>query len=103
MRRNKYNAKKMAVGDQVFDSHKEAQRWSALRLLERAGRIRHLERGFDMPFNLGGRTLFKYRPDFLYFEDDVRIVEDVKGYKTPVYRLKKRIIEAAYNIKIRET
>jgi hypothetical protein len=100
---SKYNAKRTTVGDQVFDSMKEARRWSALRLLERAGRIRHLERGFDLPFVVAGRTLFKYRPDFLYFEDDVRIVEDVKGFRTPVYRLKKKIIEAAYNIQIRET
>jgi hypothetical protein len=100
---NKYNAKKTRVGDLVFDSQKEARRWSELVLLERAGVIRRLERGEDMPVVIGGVKVFSYRPDFVYFEDGARIVEDVKGFRTPVYRLKKRILAALYGIEIRET
>lgn len=87
----------------VFDSQKEARRWSELVILERVGTIRRLERGKDMPVVLGGVKVFSYRPDFIYFEDGARIVEDVKGFRTPVYRLKKRILAALYNIEIRET
>lgn len=35
-------------------------------------------------------------------ERGARIVEDVKGFKTPVYRLKKKLVEALYGIQIRE-
>jgi len=35
-------------------------------------------------------------------ENGNKIVEDVKGYKTAIYRIKKKCVEAYYNIKIRE-
>lgn len=43
-----------------------------------------------------GPRIRTYRGDFSYFTDKGRVVEDVKGFATPVYRLKKKLIEAAY-------
>jgi hypothetical protein len=31
------------------------------------------------------------------------VVEDVKGYKTDVYKIKRKLVEALYSIKINET
>jgi hypothetical protein len=47
--------------------------------------------------------MFTYIADFTYFEKDgQQVIEDVKGVRTPVYRLKKKIIEAEYGIAITE-
>lgn len=83
-------------------SKREASRLSALRLLEKAGAIRNLEIQPKFPIAVNGIHCFNYVADFAYFEGNARIVEDAKGFKTPVYRLKKRIVEAYYGIKIRE-
>jgi hypothetical protein len=48
-----------------------------------------------------GRAL-KYLADFVYFQDGKQVVEDVKGVRTPVYRLKKRLVAEKYGIEIRE-
>lgn len=97
----------------LFDSLKEARRYSELRLLEKAGEIRDIELqprfallvgdGVKRPVEVGA-----YIADFAYIEagyrpfQDTRVVEDVKGFKTPLYRWKKKHVEAQYGITIRE-
>ena len=44
-----------------------------------------------------------YKADFRYMQDGELIVEDVKGMKTPIYNLKKKMIKAIYGIEILET
>lgn len=93
-----------------FASKKEAKRYSELKLLERAGEISHLE--IQPKFKLYGRNgpiLVKskgfpkgrhatYVADFAYFcpERDKRVVEDVKGVRTPLYIFKKACVEENY-------
>ncbi len=49
----------------------------------------------------------RYRADFVY--EELRkgvwseVVEDVKGFLTPMYRLKRKLMKAIYGIDIRET
>lgn len=101
----------------AFDSTREYRRWCELRLLEAAGQIRNLERqrrwplmadavhpdGYQMPPVKVG----VYVADFTYEQDCGSywqlIIEDCKGVRTAVYRLKARIFEANYGRKIRET
>jgi len=58
-----------------------------------------------VPFSLevAGETIGKYVADFTYNEDDQEIVEDSKGFATPLYKWKKRHVEVQYKIKIKET
>lgn len=100
---SKYNNVKTTVDGFTFDSKREAARYSELRLLERAGRIKGLMLQQPFKVSLNSVHVFTYRADFVYFEDGRRVVEDVKGFATPLYRLKKRIIKAIYNVDIRET
>ena len=100
---NKYKAIKTVVDNITFDSKREAARYGELKLLFRAGQIRNLEIQPEFRVEMNGVKVFKYRADFAYFEGQDRIFEDVKGVRTPVYKLKKRIIEALYSIQIRET
>ena len=105
-KRSKYKAIKTEVDGIVFDSKKEAKRWTELRLLERAGQIQNLERQHAVLVQFNGIRLFKWMADFVYFQDGKRVYEDVKSPMTaalPVYRLKKRILKAMLNIEIRET
>ena len=99
----KYNAKPIVIDGIRFASTKEGNRYLVLRDMEKKGEITHLELQpkFDMIVN--GIKVGYYKADFIYFEGQKRIVEDVKGMKTPVYKLKKKIVEAQYSIKILET
>lgn len=86
----------------IFDSKAESRRYLELKLLERGGFIRQLELQPEYKFEINGKLMFTYRADFRYFESTSRVVEDVKGVRTPVYRIKKKIIEAAFKVRIRE-
>lgn len=99
---NKFKARKTEAFGIVFDSAKEARRFGELRLLERAGQIRNLERQVPFSIAINGKHCFNWLADFCYFEGEKRTVEDVKGFRTPVYKLKKKCVEAAYSLTIRE-
>lgn len=102
---NKYRNKKIKVGNMKFDSMKEFRRHKELKLLEIAGKITNLQG--QVPFVLIDKSkhgrVIKYVADFVYYEDGKMVVEDVKGVKTPVYRLKKRLLAEKYGIEIKET
>lgn len=102
---NKYHAKKTTVGGIVFDSKKEADRYLQLKQLEEHYQIQDLQRQVKFPLikkSKYGKEI-KYVADFTYLENGKLIVEDVKGVKTPVYKLKKRLLAEKYDILIRET
>jgi hypothetical protein len=97
---NKYGAKKTVVDGITFDSMREAARYSELKLLEKGAIISRLELQPEFKFELNGKVIFKYIADFRYFEGQIRVVEDVKGVQTPLFRLKRKLIESQFNIKI---
>lgn len=103
--KNKYNARKTQLGGHTFDSQREARRYQDLQLLERAGRIHSLRLQVPYPLEVAGEQIGKYVADFVYFyfENEKEVVEDSKGYRTPLYRWKKKHVEAQYQIKIKET
>ena len=103
---NKYRARKVKAPDgQVFDSVKEYHRWGVLRLLERAGRITDLKRqvSYELIPKQQGERACSYVADFTYNEDGKLVVEDCKGYRTPEYRLKRKLMLWVHGIKIKET
>ena len=103
-RGNKYGAVRTEVDGVVFASKAEARRYSELRLLEQGGVIRDLvlQPAYDLDVN--GTRVARYIADFAYWDNErnERIVEDVKGVKTPVYRLKAKMMRAQYGIDIVE-
>jgi hypothetical protein len=102
---NKYRAVKTQVDDITFDSKAEARRYSELKIRERAGEITQLALQPPFPIVVNGQKIGVYRADFSYFESKSggRVVEDVKGYSTPIFRLKKKLVEALYDrVKIME-
>jgi hypothetical protein len=101
----KFRAVRTRVGGQVFDSGREATRYQELQLLEKAGLVRDLECQPVYPLIVAGQRVGIYRADFRYVDCETGevVTEDAKGYRTPVYRLKKRLVEALYPIRILET
>lgn len=97
---NKFNAKKT----DGYDSKAEARRAADLKLLERAGKIKDLQE--QVPFELvpkqAGERSAVYKADFTYWEDGSFVVEDVKGVKTDLYVLKRKLMLHVHGIRIKE-
>ena len=121
---SKYGAKKVEVDGVKFDSQKEARRWTQLKLLERAGEIEGLERQVKFvlipaqrePDSIGvrggkikGKLIERevaYIADFVYIENDEKVVEDVKGYKGgtayDVFKIKRKLMLFVHGIRVKE-
>lgn len=102
-RANKYGAVKQMLDGVVFDSKLEAARYIELRLLDKAGDISQLRIHTRWPLMVSGKKVCAYESDFDYRDTNGKfVVEDVKGFLTAVYRLKKKMFEAQYLTKITE-
>lgn len=108
-RGSKYHARKTVIDGIQFDSAKEAKRYTKLRDMQEAGEIEGLR--LQVPFELlpsfeceGVKYRgMKYIADFVYYRNGVRVVEDVKGVKTPEYKLKKKLMAYMNHINIKES
>ena len=108
---SKYKAKKTVIDGQKFDSRKEAARYQELCFLEKQGIIRNLQRQVKfvlIPSQRGkdGKVVERecsYYADFVYtLKNGEKIVEDVKGMKTEVYKLKRKMMRYFHGIEITE-
>ena len=123
---SKYRAQPTVVDGVRFASKREAARYAELKLLEKAGEIRGLvlQPRFELHAAMTLRDVGRgrdparigcYVGDFAFEERAVppggpvafrrewrRVVEDVKGFKTPLYRWKAKHVSAEYGIVIRE-
>lgn len=110
----KYGNKKTKIGEITFDSKREAERWSHLRLLERAGHISGLRRqvSFELapPVKFEGaaraKPALRYFADFEYVENGARVVEDVKSpatVKKEAFVMKRHLMKSVHGIDVRIT
>lgn len=118
----KYKNRKVTVDGIVFDSAKEARRYQELLLLERSGEISNLQMQVKYilipaqrePDTTGARGRIKkgaliekecaYIADFVYFDNrrEETVVEDVKGYRTRDYLIKRKLMLYIHGIRIKE-
>lgn len=98
----KYLSKKTIIDGITFDSKKEGLHYLELKRRQELGEISDLELQpsflLQEKFKRDGKT---YRPityiaDFRYVEEGKVIVEDVKGFKTPEYKIKKKLLLYKY-------
>ncbi len=104
-RRSKYNAVRSVDSmGRRWDSKAEERRFHHLLLLEKNGNINQLERQPEFWIAINGIKCGKYIADFKYCDcvSGECFYEDVKGMKTPLYKFKKRCVEALYGITITE-
>lgn len=122
---SKYHAQKVTVDGIVFDSKREAKRYSELKLMEQAGRITELRRQvrfiliptqraaspgfFKKGIHKGepkpGKVLESecaYIADFVYYNGSEMIVEDAKGMRTKDYVIKRKLMLYQHGIRVRE-
>lgn len=108
--KTKIPTKKSLYGNKIivnelgrFDSGEEYKRFLTLRLLERAGAIQDLQRQVRFSLDSGGIHISTYVADFVYMKDGAKVVEDSKGFITPEYRQKRRLMKEILGIEILET
>ena len=97
----KYRSRKTVCNQlHTHASQKEARRCDELTILEKTGIIKQLKQQpkfvLQEKFKLNGKTYrpITYMADFSYYDVEANkfIVEDVKGFKTKVYNLKKKML-----------
>ena len=96
----KYLNKKVVVNGEKFDSKKEKMRFDELLLMEQAGEITDLKLQHDFTLQEAFTTTdgervraIRYRADFTYYDSAGNwIIEDAKGMKTDIYKLKKKMM-----------
>ena len=99
----KYRNRKTVVDDIEFDSEREANRYVVLRDQERIGLIQNLKRQYVFAIIIDGVRICDYVADFVCDRSGHRVIEDAKGMKTDLYRIKKKLMKAVHGIQIFES
>ena len=102
---SKFGAKKTRVDGITFDSKWESERYGQLKAMERGGIVTDLKLQFKYDIVINDIKICKYIADFVYKEESPdgkirEIVEDAKGFETPEFKLKKKLMKAVHNIDI---
>ena len=109
--RRKYRNKKVTLGDMTFDSKKEANRWVELAIMQKNGEITDLDTQVVFELIPAQRDpvtkkvlerAVHYVADFVYYIGNERVVEDTKGFKTPEYIIKRKLMLWVHGIRIQE-
>jgi len=100
----KYKNQPQVYDGHHFDSKRERDRYAELKLLERAKEIEGLMVHPRFPLTVKNHKICAYVADFEYVDRRTgeRVVEDVKGVKTAIYKLKKKLMAAILEIEIQE-
>ncbi|MEQ6474187.1 DUF1064 domain-containing protein [Comamonas sp. wu1-DMT] len=106
----KYGNRKITAADGgKFDSLAEFNRWAHLQMLQRGGHISDLRRQvvFEMVPSVKfagaarARPAIRYIADFVYLEQGIEVIEDVKGVETPEFRIKRHLMKALLGREVR--
>ena len=109
MKKSKYRAVRTSCGLHEHASKKEAKVCGDLTLMAKGGAISDLRQQVRY-----GLHVYRFGPspvpvlvttyvaDFVYKDLDSEVVLDVKGVKTPMYRLKKKMMKACWGIEVQE-
>jgi hypothetical protein len=108
-KQNKYHNEKIVYNGIKFDSKREKNFYIKLKLLESYNMITELKRQvkyeIQPSYEINGKKVraITYIADFTYKDKKgKKHIVDVKGMKTEVYKLKKKIFEYRYNLEIEE-
>lgn len=106
MKQPKYRNKKTVLDGFTFDSQKEANRYLIYKDEKERKRILDFKMQVKYKFIINGQLVCSYVSDFVIKHLDGRTeVIDVKSEATrklPVYRIKKKLMKAIYNIEVKE-
>lgn len=94
-----------AVRHNGYASKREASKASDLHLLAKAGAITELKEQvrFELlPAGAGYKRPLYYIADFVFVEKGIKKIVDVKGFKTRIYIIKKRLMKQLLGLDIEE-
>jgi hypothetical protein len=110
MRYSKFKNEKATFRGKKFDSKRELNRYHELKILEKKGLIKDLILQPKFLFEIDGVPITYLKPkrklsyiaDFQYFDLEKKeiVVEDVKGFVTPVYKIKEALMLHINKIKV---
>lgn len=107
-RTGKFNAVRVKADGYTFDSKAEYERYMDLKILERACLISELRVHPLYPLEVKNKHIATYEADFSYRDHATArrpgtahtfhplVVEDVKGFPTPEYKIKRELFKALY-------
>ena len=107
----KYHNKKVVRDGEKYDSRKEYLRHCELKYLEKGGYISDLRRQVKYVLipsqKENGKCIERecsYYADFVYLDNETgeTVVEDVKGMRTEVYKLKRKLMLWVHHIRMKE-
>lgn len=107
-KKGKYNAKGKHLDGIWFASSAEADRYEQLKIMQEDGLIDTLRCQVRFPVTLNNRHMFNYVADFEYRvldelgREQRSVIEDVKGMVMPIYKLKRKMVEAQHEVTIHE-
>lgn len=100
VRTDRAGVQKRTRNGKVFASQKEARTYDKLTLLELAGEIKELRFQVKFDLKIGDALICRYYADFVYFEkiegEWREVVDDAKGFQTPEFKLKWKMMHALY-------
>ena len=105
---SKYGNRKTEWNGVEYDSAKEARRAAELRLMQMAGIISDLREQvkFELiPAQRRGKhteRAVNYIADFVYTENGETVVEDVKGFRTKEFIVKRKLMLWEFGIVVKE-
>jgi hypothetical protein len=102
----KYKANGRRIDGKWFASGAEADRYEQLKVMAEGQAIERLRLQVPFAIQINGKHVCNYVADFTYYISTPHglehVVEDVKGFPTTEYRLKKKLVEAYHQIIIHE-
>lgn len=99
----KYRNQKTTVDGITFDSKKEADYYGKLLMLKKEGSVIDFKMQVKYHLIVNGIKICTYISDFdVLWRNSGLKVTDCKGFKTPAYQLKKRLMKACFGIDIKE-
>ena len=104
IRKNKFNARRVSIDGFTFDSEMESRRYGQLKMLQLGKLISDLKVHPRFSLDVNGQHVGFYIADFSYVDagTNTTVTEDVKGNRTALYILKKKLMKACHGIEIRE-
>lgn len=119
---SKYHSRKITRDGETFDSIKEFRRFQELKLMEKAGLVSDIQRQVKFKLIPAQREFTEevtktgkpkkgkviehecaYFADFVYKDQyGLQVVEDVKGFRTEAYKIKRKLMLYLHGIRIKE-
>ena len=107
---SKYGNLKTSVNGERLDSKKEAKRYIDLMIMLKAHHITELQRQVKFVLipsqRIDGKVVERecsYIADFVYKDKKGNlVVEDTKGFRTPEYKIKRKLMLYVHGIRIKE-